>query len=87
MGTTLARIGARLALVGLRELRQQQLLSQRELASKAGVAHKTVVDIEAGKIRPHPSTLRKLAAALGVPPAALAEYLAPPTRNVDDVQH
>ena len=82
-GAVLTRVGDSLRFVGLRELRQGQLLSQRELAAKAGVAHKTVVDIETGKIRPHPGTLRKLAAALGVPPAALAEYLAPPERRAN----
>jgi transcriptional regulator with XRE-family HTH domain len=63
--------------VSLRQLRLERVLTQRELAAKAGVAAKTVVDIETGKIRPHPSTLRKLAAALEVPPSALAEHLAP----------
>jgi transcriptional regulator with XRE-family HTH domain len=62
--------------VGLRELREERLLSQKELAAKAHVSNKTIVDIETGKIRPHPSTLRKLARALGVPNAALAEHLA-----------
>ena len=71
----------KLPLVGLRDLRQSQLLSQRELAARANVAPKTVVDIENGKIRPHPATLRKLAEALGVPPSALAEYLQRPTRS------
>jgi transcriptional regulator with XRE-family HTH domain len=62
--------------VGLRELREQAVLSQRELAEKAGVSQTTVVKIETGKIRPHPATLRKLAAALDVAPASLAEHLA-----------
>jgi len=41
------------------------------------VAAKTVLDIETGKIRPHPATLRKLATALDVEPAALSEHLKP----------
>jgi transcriptional regulator with XRE-family HTH domain len=65
--------------VGLRELRLERVLSQRELAQRAGVAPKTVLDIETGKIRPHPATLRKLAAALGVDPSALADHLKRPT--------
>jgi len=61
--------------VGLRELREQRLLSQQELASRAGISKTTIVNIETGKIRPHPATLRKLAETLGVDPAALAEHL------------
>ena len=60
--------------VGLRELRRAKVLSQRELAIRANVSQKTIVDIETGKIRPHPSTLRKLAAALEVDVEALAEH-------------
>jgi transcriptional regulator with XRE-family HTH domain len=65
----------------LRELREQKLLSQQDLAVRAGVSKTTVVNIEAGAIRPHPSTLRKLADALGVEPAVLAEYLRRPDRT------
>ena len=50
-------------------------MSQKELAAAAGVSNRTIVDIEAGRVRPHPATLRKLAKALGVKPAALAEHL------------
>ena len=64
--------------MGLRELREQRLLSQRELALKAGVSHTTIVNIETGKIRPHPATLRKLAAALGVGASELAMHLRGP---------
>jgi len=60
--------------MGLRELREGQVITQRELAAKAGVSNKTISDIEQGKLRPHPATLRKLAAALGVKPSALAEH-------------
>ena len=61
--------------VGLRELRLRRVLTQRELAQRANVAPATVVNIELGRIRPHPSTLRKLADALGVEPEELAEHL------------
>jgi transcriptional regulator with XRE-family HTH domain len=61
--------------VGLRELREERLLSQQELAIRAGVSKTTIVNIETGKIRPHPATLRKLAETLQVDPAALAEHL------------
>jgi len=46
----------------LRQLRLQRGLSQRDLP----VAHDTVSAIESGRRSPHPSTLRKLAAALDV---------------------
>jgi transcriptional regulator with XRE-family HTH domain len=60
--------------VGLRELRRARVLSQRDLAARAKVSQKTIVDIESGKIHPHPVTLRKLAEALGVEPEALSEH-------------
>jgi transcriptional regulator with XRE-family HTH domain len=51
----------------LRVLRLNLGLTQAELAAQAGVSKFTVVRLEAGKGRhPHPSTRRKLAAALGV---------------------
>jgi transcriptional regulator with XRE-family HTH domain len=61
--------------VGLRELRQTKVLSQRELAQRAKVSQKTIVDIETGKVHPHPATLRKLATALGVEAEELAKHL------------
>jgi transcriptional regulator with XRE-family HTH domain len=73
--SVLAQIPATLALVGLRELRQERVLSQRELAERAGVSPKTILDIEQNRIRPQPGTIRKIAAALGMEPAALAENL------------
>lgn len=67
--------------VGLRELRELALLSQRELAEKAGVTQATIAGIETGRTRPYPETLRKLATALDVPPSALAEHLRTPRRQ------
>lgn len=67
--------------VGLRELRLNAVMTQKELAEKAGVSKQTVVMIESGRIRPYPQTLRKLAEALGVPPTALAEHLRTPRRQ------
>ena len=61
--------------MGLRELRRRKLLSQRELAQLAGVSPTTVINIEAGKIQPHPSTLRKLAEALGISPEEMAREM------------
>lgn len=53
--------------MGLRELRAEHVFSQKDLADASGVSKTTIVQIEAGRIRPHPSTVRKLAAALGLP--------------------
>jgi transcriptional regulator with XRE-family HTH domain len=67
--------GATLLTVGLREIRQAKVLSQRALAELSGVSQKTIVDVERGQKRPHPTTIRKLAAALAIAPEALAEQL------------
>ena len=58
----------------LRELRLGRLWTQRELARAAGVAHKTVVDLELGRVEPQLKTMRKLAAALGVEPGEVDEF-------------
>ena len=47
-------------------LRIQKVMTQKELAAKAGVAAVTVAAIERGKQLPTPKTSRKLADALGV---------------------
>jgi transcriptional regulator with XRE-family HTH domain len=58
----------------LRALRLNLGLTQAELATKAGVSEFTVVRLETGKgKRPHPSTRRKLADALGVTIADIDE--------------
>lgn len=51
---------------GLRRARQQQALSQLDLAVKAGINRSTVVSAERGQTHPRPSTIRRLAEALGV---------------------
>jgi transcriptional regulator with XRE-family HTH domain len=58
----------------LREIRLSQTLSQRDLAQKAGVAPKTIVDLELGRQEPRLRTIRKLAAALGVQPHEVDEF-------------
>ncbi len=56
----------------LRELREGQVLSMRELAGRAGVSWHTVYEIEAGRRKTaQPRTIRKLAEALGVEPREL----------------
>jgi transcriptional regulator with XRE-family HTH domain len=60
----------------LRELRIRRLLSLRELAKRAGVAQRTIVEAEAGRQAPRPSTMRKLAEALDVDPMEVDEFRA-----------
>jgi transcriptional regulator with XRE-family HTH domain len=60
----------------LRELRIRRLLSLRELAKRADVAQRTVVEAEAGRQAPRPSTMRKLAEALDVDPMEVDEFRA-----------
>ncbi|WP_335987695.1 helix-turn-helix domain-containing protein [Glycomyces sp. MUSA5-2] len=59
--------------VNLRPLRLRAMMSQEELALKAGVGTRTVRDIESGRVRPQPKTLRLIADALGLDEAGLAE--------------
>lgn len=55
----------------LRRLRELRALSQRDLAAQAGLSVTTVNRVEMGRRRPMPSTVRKLAQALGVSPSEL----------------
>ncbi len=56
----------------LRAARDRRLLSQRELAEKAGLSPTTILKLEADRVDdPHPRTIRKLAEALGVDPTEL----------------
>ena len=54
----------------VRELRQENVLTLRELAAKSGVSKDTINRIEHGH-GAYPSTIRKLARALGVEPREL----------------
>lgn len=54
----------------LREARRAAVITQAELAAKAGVTEATIVAAEKGK-KVRISTVRKLAAALGVEPREL----------------
>jgi transcriptional regulator with XRE-family HTH domain len=69
----------------LARIRKARDLSQEQLAASAGVAVDTVARIERGERQTtRPSTVNKLAAALGVTPAVLLGIL-PPARNLGDV--
>lgn len=62
--------GMGLAIVQLREDRK---LDKSELAAKAGIAPSTLLLVELGKTEAKLRTLRRLAAALGIPLDALIE--------------
>ena len=55
----------------LREWRRKRALSQRDLASLAGIQQATVARLETGAQQPRPRTIRKLAKALDAPIEAL----------------
>jgi len=62
-------------LTALEVIRRRQLLSQRDLAKKAGVALSTIYLIESGR-NPHPrlKVMRALCEALGVLPGDVDEF-------------
>jgi transcriptional regulator with XRE-family HTH domain len=55
----------------LKPLREGQGWSQRTLAARSGVAQNTISQLERGERQAIPSTVRKLAEALGVEPSVL----------------
>lgn len=55
----------------LRQLREKQLMDQRELATIAGVSVSTIPPLELGYRRCRTSTLRSIAGVLGVAPEEL----------------
>ena len=57
----------------LRTLRQQRVLTLRELEERSGVAYNTIWHLENGKRGAQPRTIRKLADALGVDPGELVK--------------
>jgi transcriptional regulator with XRE-family HTH domain len=56
----------------LRELREEAVLTVRELSALSGVSEDTITKIENGHRKARPGTVRKLAKALGVEPRELA---------------
>lgn len=60
----------------LRKLRARRMHTIRSLSAAAGVAQKTIVDAEAGRIAPQFETMRKIASALGVETTDVAEFVA-----------
>lgn len=58
----------------LREVRQRQGLSQRALATRAGVSLQTVYLIETGRVRPRFAVMREICRVLGVAPQEIDEF-------------
>ncbi len=67
-------VGGEAVRIRLREWRERRLLSQRELAARAGVTQGSIARIERGHHRPRLSTVRKLAEALEVSPDELVDW-------------
>ncbi len=57
----------------LKRLREEQVLSQRELVRMAGLTHQTVWRFENGSTNSHPKTIRKIAGVLRVEPRELVK--------------
>lgn len=57
--------------------RLQKGWSQKQLAARLGTSQSYIARLEAGSIDPQLSTLRRLAAALGIPPSELLDTIAP----------
>ena len=55
----------------LRELRRLRVLTLRELEEESGVSYNTIWRLENGYRQARPSTIRRLAVALGIEPAEL----------------
>jgi transcriptional regulator with XRE-family HTH domain len=68
----------------LRRLRQARGLSQQDLAAAADVAVNTIWAAEKGQLRPRPRTLRRVAAALGVPVEQLLRGETAPVAGGED---
>jgi transcriptional regulator with XRE-family HTH domain len=67
----------------LRQLRQQRHLTQEQLAVTAEVSTSTVYHIEARKVRPRPSIVRRLARALQVDPGDIELEIVSQTNEVE----
>jgi transcriptional regulator with XRE-family HTH domain len=57
----------------LKSLREERVLSQRELARLADLTQRTVWRLENGFENAHPQTIRKIAGVLGVKPKELVK--------------
>lgn len=62
--------------MNMRDLRQQQLMTQREVAERAGITVTTLSRIENGKVIPTFKTIRNLAEVFGISPQEMREIVA-----------
>jgi transcriptional regulator with XRE-family HTH domain len=75
VATTKRRRGrVRVDAATLRLLREGSPMTVRELADRSGVSYNTITMIENRHRTANPSTVRKLAAALGVEPSELMQH-------------
>jgi transcriptional regulator with XRE-family HTH domain len=65
----------------LRYERRRRFMTQEELAEAAGFTPSTISRIESGNAEPRLSTIKRLAAALGIDPADLIEDPSRKTRK------
>jgi transcriptional regulator with XRE-family HTH domain len=77
----------------VREWRLRKGLTQDELAERSGIWRNTISDVESGKRKAHPRTLRMLAEGLGVPveelaapPSGLAQFLGVHVEALENIQ-
>ena len=61
--------------MSLRDLRQQTMMTQREVAQRAGITVTTLSRIENGKVVPSFRTVRSLAAVFGIAPQQMHEIV------------
>lgn len=59
----------------IKDIREQKKLSQRSLATLAGLSYKTIQLLESGKHDPQISTLSRVAKSLGYPPHIIERHL------------
>ncbi|MBM4463690.1 MAG: helix-turn-helix transcriptional regulator [Chloroflexi bacterium] len=57
------------------ELRQQKMMTQREVAERAGITVTTLSRIENGKVNPTFKTIRNLAEVFGISPQEMREIV------------
>ena len=67
----------------LRELREEAILTVRELSGRSGVSEDTITKLEHGHRNARPSTIRKLAKALDVTPQELRRAPEPALGKAD----
>jgi DNA-binding XRE family transcriptional regulator len=60
---------------GLRQLREQHMMTQREVALSADVTVTTLSRIENGKVKPSLSTIRNLAKVFNIPPQEMRSII------------